>query len=467
LIALDQMEASPLTAAQVLAFLNDPDPALRRTGLWIAGRHPDWGSALAQALEARLRAPRFSDGEGTMLGEALSGLGARPEMRAAMASALGDSRLDEERQLIVLGAVARSSWKQWPSEWSPGLGNALRHPSRRVRLEAVGLTRARGVGAADGILTQMAASDAEADEVRIAALSAIGARTPALGDAAFRYLLARLAPKVDAATKLAAAQVLGRAQWTDAQAAEVARNHLRGADPLVLPGLLDVFRNCRSEAIGRELVAALETIEASLGAVGSQRVQEMLSRFPSPVLASAKPLLSRMDAGRRTRLEKLRRLEPVLHGGGDPRRGRDLFFGAKAGCSSCHTIGLEGGHVGPDLTSIGAIRSPHDLLEAIVLPSESFVPGHEVYRVETAREVYSGVLKSRNDEAVLLVTGPGDEVRVPRQDIVKMGYAPVSLMPEGFDEVLDAREMSDLLAFLRAQTSRGAAVQIAGAGGRE
>jgi len=32
---------------------------------------------------------------------------------------------------------------------------------------------------------------------------------------------------------------------------------------------------------------------------------------------------------------------------------------------------------GPD--RVGAIRSGHDLLEAIVFPNASFVPGHEVY----------------------------------------------------------------------------------------
>jgi putative heme-binding domain-containing protein len=242
---------------------------------------------------------------------------------------------------------------------------------------------------------------------------------------------------------------------------------LGSADPLVLPNLLDAYRNSGDEAVGRTLVKALEGIESSLGTVGSQRVREVVSRFPSGVRTAARPLLVRIESGRNTRLEKIRRLEPALQASGDTGRGREIFFGAKAGCSSCHTIGSDGGHVGPDLTSIGAIRSPHDLLEAIVLPSESFVPGHEVYRVETAREVYSGVLKSRTDEAVLLITGPGDEVRVPRKEIVKMGHAPVSLMPEGFDEVLTLAEMSDLLAFLRSQTSRQIAVEITRSSGGE
>ena len=465
LIALDQMDASPLGEQQVLPFLTHTDPALRRTGLWIASRHPAWSPALAKAIESRLRAPEFPSAESEMMREALTGLGAGSEIRRVIAAALVDKALPAERRFIVLRAVAGSAWKQWPEEWTPGLRNSLQHADRDVRLEAIRTARARGIDAVDDEIRRLASSTSEPDDVRIAALSALGARHPQLDDTSFRYLLTQLAPRIEAPVKLAAAQVLSRARCTEDQLREIARSHIRAADPLVLPNLLDAFRNTRDQTTGLDLFHALASVESSLGTVGSQRVRELVPRFPVRVQDFARSLLARIDAGRRTRLEKLRRLEPALHASGDIRKGREIFFGAKAGCSSCHTIGSTGGHVGPDLTSIGAIRSPHDLLEAIVLPSESFVPGHEVYRVETAREVYSGVLKSRNDEAVLLIAGPDDEVRVPRKDIVKMGHAPVSLMPEGFDELLTIDEMSNLLAFLRSQISRQAAVEIASAGG--
>ena len=166
------------------------------------------------------------------------------------------------------------------------------------------------------------------------------------------------------------------------------------------------------------------------------------------------PLLARVEEQRRSLRENLSRLEPVLRMRGDAARGRQIFFGAKAACSSCHTIGADGGQVGPDLTAIGAIRSPHDLLEAIVLPSASFVPGHESYRVETKRDVYVGVLRERSPDAVVLITGPGDEIWIPRADILKMETSTVSLMPDGYDEVLTHGELADLLAYLRAQVSR-------------
>jgi len=153
----------------------------------------------------------------------------------------------------------------------------------------------------------------------------------------------------------------------------------------------------------------------------------------------------------------LRKLEPLLTAGGDIGRGRRIFFGDKVACSSCHTIGAEGGHVGPDLTAVGAIRSGHDLLEAVVFPSASFVPGHEVYLVETPEETYSGVRGESTSDALVLITGPHAEIRIPRNKIKSMKPSKVSLMPEGLDESLTQQEFTDLLAFLQSQKSRESA----------
>jgi putative heme-binding domain-containing protein len=164
-------------------------------------------------------------------------------------------------------------------------------------------------------------------------------------------------------------------------------------------------------------------------------------------------LLARIEKGKQFRAERLKSLEPLLKGG-DVDRGRAVFFGAKAGCASCHTIMAEGGDVGPDLTGVGAIRSGIDLLEAVVYPSASFVPGHEVYRVETATEVFTGVQGQSTPDAVLIISGPRDRVRIPRKEIRSMRPSSVSLMPDGFADDLTRQELADLLAFLQSQKSR-------------
>src|SRR5581483_3835564 len=156
----------------------------------------------------------------------------------------------------------------------------------------------------------------------------------------------------------------------------------------------------------------------------------------------------------KTRIHRLQKLEPLLTASGDVGRGRRIFFGEKVACYSCHTIGQEGGHVGPDLTGVGAIRSGHDLLEAIVFPSASFVPGFEIFNVTTNNDVLAGVMRSQSADAVMLVTGPKEIIRIPRSRIKRIERSNVSLMPEGFDESLTAAELSDLLAFLQGEKQR-------------
>ena len=125
---------------------------------------------------------------------------------------------------------------------------------------------------------------------------------------------------------------------------------------------------------------------AVLGTLGEDRVKSLLASYPPSIRKLSEPLFQQLEIAQRGRIQRLEKLEPLLTAGGDVGRGRRLFFGEKVACSSCHTIGVEGRKVGPDLTGIGAIRSGHDLLEAIVFPSVSFVPGHEVFTIDTATE---------------------------------------------------------------------------------
>jgi putative heme-binding domain-containing protein len=177
----------------------------------------------------------------------------------------------------------------------------------------------------------------------------------------------------------------------------------------------------------------------------------LLSGYPGKVQRDSEPLFQQLRDAQRERIEKLQKLEPLLSAGGDVGRGRRIFFGQKVACSSCHTIGAEGGHVGPDLTAVGAIRSGHDLLEAVVFPSASFVPGYEIYVVDIGNDRLSGVVRSQSRDAVVLVTGPHGEVRIPRTRIKSMTQSNLSLMPDGFDEALTRAELIDLLAFLQAE----------------
>ena len=196
---------------------------------------------------------------------------------------------------------------------------------------------------------------------------------------------------------------------------QIARTRLGEADPLTLSTVLECFGTSRDEAVGEAVVAVLRKSPAALTTLGEDRLQRLLAGYPEKVRRDSEPLFQQLRDAQRERIEKLRKLEPLLTAGGDVGRGRRIFFGQKVACSSCHTIGAEGGHVGPDLTGVGAIRSGHDLLEAVVFPSASFVPGYEIYLVDIGNDRLSGVVRSQSRDAVVLVTGPHGEVRDPAQ----------------------------------------------------
>jgi putative heme-binding domain-containing protein len=127
-----------------------------------------------------------------------------------------------------------------------------------------------------------------------------------------------------------------------------------------------------------------------------------------------------------------------------------VFFGSKVACGSCHSIGNDGGRVGPDLTKIGAVRSGRDILESILLPSASFAQGYDNYRITTKdAEEISGIIAQQSPDAVVLRAASGAEVQVPRSGIQEIRRSTISVMPEGLEQGMTQDEFRNLLAFLQ------------------
>jgi len=454
LIALDQMDNSPLAASQLTPLLSDKDRELRTAALWVAAHHPDWSGSVLNFLDSRLRSPGFPADGAESVRDAVLSFCSDTGVQKIVSDLLGDSRAGAKRELFLLDTVDRCELKEFPAAWTERLGGLLDRGTPEVRLRALNLVRALQITGLDDRVEKVASSETSSPDLRTTALAVFVHRHPGLDDAALKFLTSRLAKTNDAAARLTAAQVLGKAKLTDAQLLTLAHRYLPQADALILPSLLDAFRASETEEAGKAMTAALLKSSVSIGEPDAKRLQEILDKYPDSVRAAARPLLARLQELQKARIQRLRKLEPLLAAGGDIGRGRRIFFGEKVACHSCHTIGNQGGHVGPDLTGVGAIRSGHDILEAIVFPSASFVPGFEIYNVETKAETFAGVRGEDTADAVSLVTGPHAEVRIPRKQIVSIKPSNVSLMPEGLDESLTRSEFIDLLSFLQSQKSR-------------
>ena len=163
---------------------------------------------------------------------------------------------------------------------------------------------------------------------------------------------------------------------------------------------------------------------------------------------AAEPLLKRLSGDALLQKAHLDDLTSTL-AGGDPLRGRTVFFGSKVACAACHAVTDQGAHVGPDLSKIGTIRAPRDLLESVVYPSASFARGFEPFLVKTKDgDVLSGIITQQTADAIYLVTGPREVKRISRANIADLRQGTVSIMPQGFDTQLTRQELADLIAFL-------------------
>jgi putative membrane-bound dehydrogenase-like protein len=455
LIALDQMDNSPLKREQIRPFLQAQDQDLHKVGLWVVSHHPDWSNEVLSFLEARLTAPRLLPEEEQPVRDAILSFCDNAGLQKVVARTLASPGIPASRQLFLLETIDGCSLKQFPASWTEQIGKLLESGKPDVQLRAINLIRSQQISGLEDRLERISNTGGISPELRIAALESLVSTRP-LPDSGLQFLVDYISNTGnDAGMRLSAAQVIGRAKLSHQQLLALSRGPLSHVDSLVLPNLLNAFRDKNDREVGQAMVGAVLKSPKRLGEADIKRLADILQSYPQDVRASAEPILSRLAELQKQRVDRLQKLSPLLAASGDIGRGRRIFFGDKVSCFSCHTIGKEGGHVGPDLTSIGAIRSGPDILEAIVFPSASFVPGFEPYNVVTRDDTISGVRAEVTPETVTIITGRDSRVRVRRHDIISMKPSTVSVMPEGLDESLTRSELTDLLAFLRAQTASG------------
>lgn len=448
LIALDQLHSPRLTQEDFVPFLAQTDDNIRRAVLWVASRHPEWSGAVVGEIDTRLRAADFDPANAAPLRDLVLAYAGSAELQALLATQLADTALDDARKLFVLDAIGAASINPLPAPWIEQLGALLRSGSDDVRGRVAFLLRTRGIADFDADLIAIAADNAQPLGMRLTALGAAIARVKTLDDAQFAMVTGALAAENPPTARQAAAKLLADAELSAAQLETIAGRYLEKSDALTFPGLFEAFRGSTDEAVGQALVASLLRASTMIDRVPSQQVEAILAAYPASVQAAAAPLRAKAEAETAVRTAKLQEVEPLLSNG-DVGRGRRIFFGEKVACFTCHHVGDEGGVMGPDLTSIGAIRSTHDILEAVLFPSASIVQDYDNYLVEAGLESYQGTIARQEPDAVVLRTAVNEEVRVPRADITSMTVYPISKMPEGLDQGLTMDELVDLMAFLK------------------
>lgn len=441
LIAASEMENSGLTVKEALNFFTIA--FLRDTVMWIARRHTEWAPELTDFFSVQLQKGSLPEREET---EVLFASMLRDPATQHIATALLDEGNRPARQ-SVLRAISRSGLKAYPAEWvEPCIAVLRDQPDLRdLSIPVAGALAARPEGARLIAPLLEIAQGNETREVRLLALNALPPNTLVMDEPLFKWVLENLRPDFNSEARALVVGVFTRAKLNDEQRAALA-DLLPKLGVLELTRLLPAFNRPLPEPLARQLIAALEKAPA-LASCPPQTLREIFAKQPAAVQPLGEALLARLNLDTAQQRAKLDAITAELPPG-DVRRGQAVF--AKSACIVCHPMGYLGGKFGPDLTNIGTARSERDLLEAIVFPSASFVRSYEPMTVKLkAGGEISGILRSETSDAVVVATAPGVEQRFTRSEVADLQPGAVSLMPQGFDQVLSRQELSDLVTFLK------------------
>jgi len=132
---------------------------------------------------------------------------------------------------------------------------------------------------------------------------------------------------------------------------------------------------------------------------------------------------------------------------GDAARGRAVYDG-KGACATCHRVGAAGSHVAPNLTEIGAVRSPGSLQRSLLDPSSQMMPINRPVRVVTKDGTVINGRRLNEDTYGLQIMDDHERLHsLVKADLREYTIAKVSPMPS-FKGTLSDGEVADLVAYL-------------------
>jgi putative membrane-bound dehydrogenase-like protein len=451
LLLLDQPPHRCLGREVLVARTGAADPRLRRTALEILQRHPEWADHAIALIRGWLRARELTPEQDQSLRSLVLAFQASDEVARLVARAVGgdEAGVTGPRRQLLLETLRQSAAAEVPAAWRQALGRALADHDPKVRAAAAGTAAALMLEESIPRLEAMAEEASIDDGLRIELLRAVVRSQPRLSAKAFDRLLGRLGDADRPIDQLAAAEVLARAHLTAPELTrllDAVRDNVLISPSLLLP----LLERSADQRTAPAIVGYLRDRITGGWRPAEDQLAHLVERLHGAARPAAAQLLERLREHRQRQAEELAEFLPLIRGG-DVDRGRAVFLGNAAACSSCHRVGDQGGQIGPDLTRIGASRSGRDLLESILVPSSTLAQGYENYLVQTTDgQIFTGIIGRQSQELVVLLDSARNEQRIRRDRIEQMRRQSTSIMPEGFGRTLTRDQLRDLLAFLQA-----------------
>jgi len=131
---------------------------------------------------------------------------------------------------------------------------------------------------------------------------------------------------------------------------------------------------------------------------------------------------------------------------GNAERGAALFSG-RGECISCHTVNGTGGLRGPDLSRIGAQRSPGSIEQSILEPGAEVRAGNRYFQViDSTGSSVQGLLLNQDTHSIQMLDTNESLISFIKSDLREFGFVG-SPMPS-YQEELTADEVADLVGYL-------------------
>lgn len=212
--------------------------------------------------------------------------------------------------------------------------------------------------------------------------------------------------------QVALATLTSRASWAKLLVAAAASQQI---DPLSIP--VNVLRNCQLFN-DTELNAAIESQWGEIDGVTTDQMEQSIQRISKLLNERA----------------------------GDVYAGQKLFG---ENCGKCHKLFVDGGAIGPDLTTYKRDDVAGMVLN-VVNPNAEIREGFENYLVMTDDgRVTTGLMVERDNKVVVLRTAEGQTHTIDRDEIEESRVLGRSLMPEGLLDAMSDEQILDLFAYLR------------------
>src|SRR5579864_6839550 len=144
---------------------------------------------------------------------------------------------------------------------------------------------------------------------------------------------------------------------------------------------------------------------------------------------------------------------------GNAVHGKELFYG-DANCSLCHMVGGKGGRLGPELTGVGASRTPEAIIDSVRNPSRRLARGlteatkefPQEYESVTAVTAEGKQIKGvtlNEDSFTVQVMDTSEQIHLLEKDKLKsFEKSRESAMPKYNADTLSDKDLDDIVAFL-------------------